>query len=120
MLIKTHKLTGRALNWVVAKLQNVEIGEDNVPIWFEGDDIGGAPSAYTPSTDGAQGEPIIEREYIQTAQAEQTGTWCANQMGSGRGWITGPTRLIAAMRCYVRSKLGNMVYVPDDVLALDA
>ena len=30
--------------------------------------------------------------------------------------LTGPTPLIAAMRCYVASKLGDEVNVPEDLL----
>ena len=37
-------------------------------------------------------------------------------MGEGSGFGTGPTILIAALRCYVASKLGDEVEVPDELL----
>jgi hypothetical protein len=34
----------------------------------------------------------------------------------GAEWISGPTPLIAAMRCFVASKLGDEVDVPKELL----
>lgn len=121
MLIKTHNLTKQALHWAVGKCEGYTATiKPTEVVYVHQSGEWHHNGNWRPSTNAAQGEPIIERERIQTAQGEQTGTWCANQLGSGHGWITGPTRLIAAMRCYVRSKLGDEVDVPDDVLALDA
>ena len=57
------------------------------------------------SKDWAQGGPIIERELIAIH-----GDWKATL---GEGTYEGPTPLIAAMRCYVASKLGAEVDVPE-------
>ena len=60
---------------------------------------------YTPSTDWEQGGPIIEREKIDVC-VDNDGwfTWYAKKGDVERG---GATPLIAAMRCYVASKLGE-------------
>jgi hypothetical protein len=105
MKIKTSELTGAALDWAVARC---ECGPDDIT---QIDD----PHFY--STDWAQGGPIIEREQI-TIGADGEG-WCA-----GKPWDTdwmsgfvhrGDTPLIAAMRCYVASKLGDTVEVPEEL-----
>ncbi len=36
--------------------------------------------------------------------------------GAGGKWGMGPTPLIAAMRCYVASKLGDEVDIPEELL----
>lgn len=63
------------------------------------------------STDWAQGGPIIEREGIPTYQVFSA---------SGKMWRAGgqiaETLLVAAMRCYVASKLGDEVEVPKELL----
>lgn len=77
---------------------------------------------FCPSTDWAQGGPIIEREGIQLSGWESRWEaklyWSkAAQGGPKRYWnMTGPNPLIAAMRCYVASKLGSEVEVPEELL----
>lgn len=62
------------------------------------------PKAYT--SDWAEGGPIIERERMHLIPS--AGRWhAAPQHGPGSG--TGPTPLIAAMRAFVASKLGEEV-----------
>ena len=66
--------------------------------------------------------PIIEREAITLrVNACNPGHWAAFiDFGSSNTNVkarkSGPTPLIAAMRCYVASKLGNEVDVPDELL----
>lgn len=95
MRIKTSELIGDSLDRVVLQLE----GEN--------------PSNGFYSTDWADGGPIIEREGINLSSVAGI-TWCAD--GPVRVGFYGPTPLIAAMRCYVASKLGNEVEVPEDVL----
>jgi len=102
MKIKTNELSGAALDWAVVKCKGVM--DDLIGFTLE--------QGYTPSTDWAKGGQIIEREQIAiylSDHKEWTGT-----DGWKRG--TGPTPLIAAMRCYVASKLGDEVEVPDELL----
>lgn len=95
--MKTSELTGAALDWVVAKC------EGNDGVWFASDSD---PLPFTPSTEWAQGGPIIERELIAVWFSK--GDWNA-QMRDTSAQMHGTTPLIAAMRCYVASKLGDEV-----------
>lgn len=100
--IKVSELTGTALDWVVAKCEGVVY--DN--------------SAWTSySTDWAQGGPIIEREAITVSDGSPVRglEWMACDRGSSC-IQHGPTYLIAAMRCYVASKLGDSVEIPEELL----
>ena len=82
--------------------------------WFKEMRYGASEFRY--STNWSHGGPIIEREKI------------AIEVG-GIGWQAtnilfdehscrhnGPTPLIAAMRCYVASKLGDEAEVPEELL----
>ena len=72
--------------------------------------------AYTRySTDWAQGGPIIEREGLTLTH--QTDKWAAQTDCDLFSY--GPTPLIAAMRCYVASKLGEIVEVPRELYKED-
>ncbi len=113
--MKTSKLTGAALDWAVAKCEGI--------VWEQGDlDAGEYGPGFAPATDWEQGGPIIEREKIAVRFepechwlfAPPEATWLANYNGVGE-WH-GPTPLIAAMRCYVASKLGDKVDVPEELL----
>ena len=101
MKIKTSELKDLALDWAVAKA----IG-DYKPV---------AVPAY--STDWSQGGSIIEREEIAVRRSynmEQE-AWQAIRDGCKNNQ-SGPTPLIAAMRCYVASKLGDEVDVPEELI----
>jgi hypothetical protein len=112
--MKTAELTGTALNWAVASIELT--GHDdytNVLMVTVGDDN---DWKYNPSTDWAQGGAIIEREGMQLWKG---GTWCASldQSFNPPEFETGETPLIAAMRCYVASKLGDEVEIPDALVS---
>lgn len=64
------------------------------------------------STDWAQGGPIIEREGINVNKSFDG--WWASYKPSVHEY-GGTTSLIAAMRCYVASKLGDEVDVPEEL-----
>lgn len=113
--IKVSELTGSALDWAVAKCEG----------YFE---THGSPSnevlylsqhSFSPSTDWAQGGPIIERENILLNPQYP---WWASTMrhiaalNTNSLIYTGPTPLVAAMRCYVASKLGDEVEIPKELL----
>ena len=124
MKIKTNQLTGAALDWAVAKCAEL-------PFPFAYDDYG-REYPVSPSTLWAQGGPIIERERIELKCWDGTwgveeGTWVAEVLhedrrygGLMRSEGQGPTILLAAMRCYVASKLcdqfTNEVDVPDELV----
>jgi hypothetical protein len=102
MKVKTNELSGNQLDWAVAKA----IGEYK-PV---------AVPEY--STNWAQGGPIIERERIAIWWAKWDDidsalpVWSAVRFNEDDYY--GPTPLIAAMRCYVASKLGEEVEVPKE------
>lgn len=105
MLMKTSELTEAALDWAVAKC---ECGKD---IKYVDD-----PHFY--STEWAQGGPIIERYCINLFRLdpkteEDTRFWLAHIDGIYCRY--GVSALTAAMRCYVASKLGDEVDVPEEL-----
>jgi hypothetical protein len=104
MKIKTSEATPRQLNWLAAKCEGI--------VWEQGDlDAGEYGPGFAPATDWSQGGPIIEREGLTlTHQASQ---WVAQT--DDDVFAYGPTPLIAAMRCYVASKLGDEVDVPEEL-----
>jgi hypothetical protein len=134
MKIKTSELQGVALDWAVADchMERMDFGWNRQRTEIVLSDF----TTYSPSTDWAQGGPIIERESIATRHSPKHGKWFA-QIDTGSGNIMfwkrmcyrkgdfskrvqvmfdGPTPLIAAMRCYVASKLGDELEVPDELL----
>jgi hypothetical protein len=103
--MKASELTGAALDWAVAEIENPkpELYRDYDGLEWE--------RGYSPSTDWAQGGPIIERERIEL---EHDGfIWWARIKADEDH--SGPTPLIAAMRCYVASKLGDEVEIPEEL-----
>ena len=113
MKAKTSELYGVALDWAVAKCE----GHEEAFKSFYND-------FYEPeehySTDWSQGGPIIERIggfelKIWLDPKEVHPTKCEVHIHNYEGnWIEfGPTPLIAAMRCYVSSKMGDEIEVPD-------
>lgn len=101
MKIKTNELTGAALDWAVAKCEGSVNNNGRVL----------SLTSWAPSTDWAQGGPIIEREKIELRFYRE---WCGDLDTMSYG-LFGPTPLIAAMRCYVASKLGDEVEVPEEL-----
>lgn len=70
-------------------------------------------NVFSPSTDWSQGGPIIEQKKI-TPYADDD-CWVA-QAWKSTVTEAGPTPLIAAMRCYVASKIGNEVDIPEELM----
>ena len=117
MKIKTSELTGAALDWAVAKCEGAtDEWHSYKPFFWHGVAcicMGGHDVDYTPSTDWAQGGPIIEREGITIWAFDDVA--CRAQLDTATDPLEGPTPLIAAMRCYVASKLGDEVEVPEEL-----
>ena len=105
--MKTSELTGAALDWAVAKCEgNLRWDDDRLcHVTEHGQD-------FEPSTDWTQGGPIIERERIGLRDDGGDG-WAADDYINAT--MHGPTPLIAAMRCYVASKLGDDVEIPEEL-----
>lgn len=119
MKIKTSELTGAALDWAVAKCEVTPVKRHNTGAmylidtpWVDKTRVKWI-AEYSPSRHWAQGGPIIEREGI-TIQRVSDALWDA--FISRVHHADGPTPLIAAMRCYVASKLGDEVEIPDELV----
>lgn len=111
--VKVSELTGAALDWAVAKCEGVERtwGRSRLKPYeyYKG-------HAY--SSDWAQGGPIIERERIGIEPWGAGMQWLAqtyNKAGRVLFRQYGLTPLIAAMRCYVASKLGSEIEIPEEL-----
>jgi len=120
--MKTSELTGAALDWMVWELAGGPaaypkmVGAAFLRAWR-----GNSAKYLHPSTDWAQGGPIIEREHIGICYYHEADGW---EIPNWAAWrtdiddrvqIMGKTALIAAMRCYVASKLGDEVDVPEEL-----
>ena len=122
MKVNTAALSGAALDWAVAKCEgfdSIEYERRRIATRHRRDDA--QPRSYQPSTDWSQGGPLIEREKIELIPPvdENDLYWMAvwHQSDNGEAGIQeGPTPLIATMRCYVSSKLGDEVDVPESLL----
>jgi hypothetical protein len=109
MKTKVSELTGAALDWAVFEVEFGTIAFEFTP-------------QYRPSTDWAKGGPIIERKkigvwwathYVDDDGQEYGNHWYAE---TAEGLVVdGPTPLIAAMRCYVASKLGDEIELPEEL-----
>lgn len=69
---------------------------------------------WQPSTDPSQAYPIIFREKLSVNSCPDGVTWFSTNPSYERTQH-GPTPLIAAMRCYVASKLGDEVEIPEEL-----
>ena len=106
MKIKTSELAGAALDWAVAKCEGIQDSEF----------VRTHMDAWLYSTDWSQGGPIIEREKIGSLH-EARGVWSASTKWEDPAKVFyGKTKLIAAMRCYVASKLGAEVEIPNELI----
>ena len=123
--MKVVDAIGAQLDWMVAKCAGyVEQGVYGTPEFRDGEvylcycDVV-LNSCYSPTTNWAQGGPIIERERISIRPDVSTPNFRAFVIRPPEGMshrYIGPTPLIAAMRAYVASKLGDEVDVPEELL----
>ena len=113
MKITSQGLTGPALDWAAARADG----------WYPAPNYADIPTLikgldrryrhqFKYSTNWSQGGPIIEQEKIETYYQPELGLWVARCADTQR---FGPTLLIAAMRCFVASRLGDKVDVPDEL-----
>lgn len=125
MKIKTSEIIDNALDWAVSVAKGIPTEE----LYISGkslfrrlrDEEGNLNGRYMTGPDllfsrkWEAGGPIIEREWISLDyESAFMGEWKAVDK-DGVAQI-GPTPLIAAMRCYVASKLGDEVDVPEELL----
>jgi len=124
MKIKTAEAIGPALDWLVAKVNSIPLclspfaGSKQFVLVGQN----GKPTThrYEPSTSWAQGGPIIDRENIvfgfdDIAAPDKAHIARKPGFKTTHNEFYGPTKLIAAMRCYVASKLGDEVEIPEEL-----
>lgn len=121
MKTKTSELTGDALDWAVAKALEMHVWPTRGG-WFTFDSDAYSEyrndynddklQSFRPSTNWAQGGWIIERERISVLTC--CGEWQADIDEGVRYY--GKTPLVAAMRCYVTSKLSDEVELPEGLV----
>lgn len=134
--MEVDKLTGAQLDYWIAKAEGRKLELRNGEWFVENDDRDWMFELefYTPHKDWSSAGPIMERENIQlspptspvhrcggpNAGNGQSGVWsaCTWHRGvNGRRAIAHDEKsaIVAAMRCFVRSKFGETV--PDEVTA---
>jgi hypothetical protein len=124
--MKTAELTGAALDLAVAKAEGAtDFWYDTVATYWvklDGKDRAlryGWAQSYLPSTDWAQGGPLIEREgidliYERNSDGHIVQIWARIGEDAPPEYF-GQTGLEAAMRCYVASKMGDTVDIPKEL-----
>ncbi len=103
MKIKTDKLIGKALDWAVWACES-----PNDPLLRE------RRKCPPYSTNRAESDPLVEREGITIQQSPERDCFMAHNNGPA---YEGPTKSIAALRCFVASKLGDEIEVPEELMA---
>lgn len=112
--INTSEATGPALDWLVAKCQGITKIDRIGCAWVRDPDEPHFSRQFKPSTDWSQGGPIVEKEKMQLSHSDGVGWGAYSWTGSSFSGH-GPAPLIAAMRCYVASRLGDTVEVPEEL-----
>lgn len=119
MQYKTSDLSGIALDWTVACAK----GYSKPALTISGNIQGflnmHEDGYHNYSVDWSQAGPIIDREEITVCW--QGAQWVGSKFnvrvaGEYEFQNSGPTPLVAAMRCYVASKLGDIIEVPDELV----
>lgn len=119
MKVKVSETTDIVLDYLVAKCEGRTKLHDfgSIVPWtseLAPDDGGGR--RFCPSTKWEHGGPIIEREKLILGYIGEIWECRYFDEGKFRNCEYGPTPLIAAMRCFVASKLGDVVDVPDELM----
>lgn len=128
MKIKVSAATALQLDWMVAKCKGgTDFASDGIVMGFKLNGKqrvlakGWGGMSFLPSTDWAQGGPILTDARISRT-IDHSGLWVAY-------WTDGYTdgdegmlhmqcdrsELVAGLRCYVISKLGEEVEVPEEL-----
>jgi hypothetical protein len=122
--VLTKDLEGNTLDWAVAKCEGLDASQikANGPVHLFRT-MGYDPLPWQPSSSWSQGGPIMEREIdsydksgnvFQAVKLDAQGNYSMFDHVGHDGF--GHSPLIAAMRCYVKSKFGPEIQVPNELL----
>lgn len=118
--VKTNSLSGKLLDYVVYKLEDPHGYIDSFLAMYENYRYDSGTYGY--SSLWEDGGPIIDKHHI-CLDVGHDGIWISytqqNYSGEKESMMSGTTALEAAMRCYVYSKLGSEVKLPDKLLKED-
>jgi hypothetical protein len=126
MRVKVAEASDFVLDWMVLQtldLKDVVVDHGDISFALHP----GVRKYFRPSTAPEQAYPIIEREGIGFVCNRTAAVGKRFKPDAGADWRAfaynrldthyyGPTPLIAAIRCYVVSKLGDEVEVPDELV----
>ena len=140
--VGTDEMKAAALDWAVLKAQLLQATGGRVVLVGETLKrytvyVGSNGRKYLLTKDGftidfsedwRQGGPLLEQAMIETSPWNQElrgGRLCAKDwrgrtiesVGRDGEGVVGPTKLIAELRCLVKSTLGDVIEVPDEVCA---
>ena len=110
----TWSLEDKVLDWAV---EQAELAANRLPDHGQRNKEDG----FHPSTDWAQGGPIIEREricleFLPNEDDPESQLWIATHVrGSSVTEQHGHTALTAAMRCYLMAEIGEYIPIPDEI-----
>ena len=126
--IKVAEATNIQLDWLVATCEGIEVR------WSAPHEqllmVGYAYLPFSPTSNWSQMGPIIEREGPWVRESAVASPAIAHLVTPDKKWFAyarsnhdgaashcyyGETFLIAAARCFVSSKLGRIVEVPDEL-----
>lgn len=119
--VKTADLIGPSLDWAVAAaafgLEPRKLPNDLLGTWYAGEYDGGY-NDWAPSTDWAQGGPLIEKydwalPYRATSRYHIGKYEACTPGGFPRN---GDTPLIAACRAIVAAEFGDTVMIPKELM----
>jgi len=113
--VKVSELKGGALSWAAGMAAGLELSLYGVDPSIRARVPGqGVYAPWAPHRFWNQAGPIIERmELNLTYDKSAPELWRADN-GIDQSEL-GPTPLVAAMRCYVASKFGDEVEIPDEL-----
>lgn len=116
MKVKTADLIDLSLDWAVAECleaTRIQLYEYNGRRMIRVSLPEGIHAPWEPSHYWGQGGPIVEREKIAVDWDHDC--WNASKYGHP-AYYSAPTPLVAAMRFFVASQLGDEVDIPEELL----
>ena len=107
--VKTSALTGKPLDWAVGKARG--FSDEQIFGW---DTFKRCKELIPWANNWALSGKLLDSENMEVLQKRNPDSvLCRVLYGT---WYEGPTILVAAMRAFVASKLGEEVEVPEDLL----